>query len=508
MSDTFTTVMTAGYTFMTPSLRLGVAIHEGTVLPQLPVGVPLKMMNRHGLVSGATGTGKTKGLQVMAESLSQAGVPVLIMDIKGDISGIAEAGVMNPKIQDRLTKSQSQWTATAYPTEMLTLSASSPGVKLRATVSEFGSVVLAKMLELNDTQEGILALIFKFADDYKLPLIDIKDLKKVISFLLNEGKSLLVDDYGGISGASTGVIVRKLVELEGQGGDQFFGEPSFDVHDLMRVDANGKGYVNVLRLMDMQSQPKLFSAFMLSLLAEVYHTLPEVGDPPKPKLVIMIDEAHLLFREASKTLLAELETVVKLIRSKGVGLIFCTQLPTDIPASVLSQLGMKIQFALRAFTAVDRKAIKLVAENYPETSFYKTEDLITQLGIGEALVTVLDEKGNPSPLVHTLLSTPQSRMDVITDDELHALVSASPLVAKYEQPVDPESAYEILQAKLNRAQQTQDVPATQPTGSLTDALSGILGSKTADSVARTATNTVVRNVTSQIMRGVLGSILK
>jgi uncharacterized protein len=311
---------------------------------------------------------------------------------------------------------------------------------------------------LNDTQGGIVAMIFKYCDDSKLPLLDLKDFIKVLQYVTAEGKAEIEKTYGKISTTSTGTILRKVIELQQQGADDFFGEKSFEVDDLMRIADNGRGIVSILRVSELQDRPKMFSTFMLQLLAELYASAPEEGDLDKPKLVIFIDEAHLIFDEASKVLLDQIETVIKLIRSKGIGVFFCTQNPMDIPPGVLGQLGMKVQHALRAFTAVDRKAIKQAAENYPETTYYKTEDLLTQLGIGEALVTMLNEKGIPTPLVHVMMQPPRSRMDILTDAEVAALTSNSKLVNKYNQPIDNQSAYEILNQKIALAEQrTQEI---------------------------------------------------
>src|SRR5204863_436493 len=409
-------------------------------------------MNRHGLIAGATGTGKTKTLQMLAEGLSDASVPVLLMDIKGDLSGIAAEGTMNDKIKERYQKLNVEFKPTAYPTELLTLS-NQKGTRLRATVSEFGPVLLSKILGLNDTQGGFVAMIFKYCDDSKLPLLDLKDFIKVLQYVSDEGKAELEKTYGKISTTSTGTILRKVIELQQQGADVFFGETSFDVEDLLRISDDGRGMISVVRVTDLQDKPKLFSTFMLQMLAELYASCPEEGDLDKPKLVMFIDEAHLIFNEASSALLQQIETIVKLIRSKGIGIFFCTQNPMDIPASVLAQLGLKVQHALRAFTAADRKVIKQTSENYPETTYYKTEDLITQLGIGEALVTMLNEKGIPTPLAHTMLCAPRSRMDILTDAEIDGIVTKSKLTSKYNQTIDSNSAYEILTQKLTDAAQ-------------------------------------------------------
>lgn len=462
-ADAFIADIQSGYTFKGESARIGCAMLDGKVLSNAPVSLPFKTMNRHGLIAGATGTGKTKTLQLISEALSDASIPVLLMDIKGDLSGIAAAGTANEKITERSKALGTDYRPSAYPVELLTLS-SQKGTRLRATVSEFGPVLLSKILGLNDTQGGLVAIIFKYCDDNKLPLIDLKDFIKVLQYISDEGKAELEKSYGKISTTSTGTILRKVVELQQQGADIFFGEKSFEVEDLMRISADGRGMISVLRVTDLQDKPKLFSTFMLQLLAELYAVSPEEGDMDKPKLVIFIDEAHLIFQEASAALLQQIETVVKLIRSKGIGIFFCTQNPMDIPASVLAQLGLKVQHALRAFTAADRKVIKQTAENYPETKYYQTDELLTQLGIGEALVTMLNEKGIPTPLAHVMLCPPRSRMDVLSDAEIDAIAGQSKLAAKYNQAVERDSAYEMLTAKLEAAAQKtageeEDAPA-------------------------------------------------
>lgn len=491
-----------GYTFKGEHFKLGCAMLDGEVISGADVSLPLKTMNRHGLIAGATGTGKTKTLQVIAEGLSDASVPVLLMDIKGDLSGIAAAGTDNPKIQERYQKIGGSWSPAAYPSELLSLS-KEKGVRLRATTSEFGPVLLSKILELNDTQAGLVAMLFKYCDDNKLPLLDLKDFKKVLQFASDEGKAELEKDYGKISTTSTGTILRKVIELEQQGADLFFGEKSFEVDDLMRISDDGRGVVSILRVADIQDRPKLFSTFMLSLLAELYATLPEEGDLDKPKLVMFIDEAHLIFNEASDALLKQIDTIIKLIRSKGVGIFFCTQNPMDIPASVLGQLGLKVQHALRAFTANDRKTIKQTAENYPLSDFYKTDELLTQIGIGEALITCLNEKGVPTPLAATMLVSPRSRMDVLTDAEIDALVSNSKLVKKYAEAIDSESAYEILSAKLEEAAQKTAAAAGSGTSGASGSgkqkeekslLEQVMGSSAMRQAGRTAANVITRSL--------------
>jgi len=446
-AEEFKQTITNGYNFQGTSIILGTAMLDHEPLMQTHVKVPLRMMNRHGLVAGATGTGKTKTLQGIVEQLSDNGVGVLIMDIKGDVSGMAITGTPNPKIDERMQKIGKTWASRSYPVELMSIS-NEKGVRLRATVSEFGPVLFAKILELNDIQEGVVSLVFKYCDDKQMPLLDLKDFRKTLNYLTNDGKAEIASEYGKISTSSAGTILRKIIEVEEQGADLFFGEKSFDVDDLCRINDKGQAYINILRLTDIQSKPKLFSTFMLCLLAEVYNAFPEIGDKEDPKLVIIIDEAHLVFNEASKNLLEQIQTIVKLIRSKGVGIFFCTQLPTDIPPEVLSQLGLKVQHALRAFTANDRKAIKLTAENYPLTDFYKTDELITNLGIGEAIITALNEKGAPAPLAHTLLVAPQSRMDVLSADEMNTLLQQSSLSKEYNEDIDRDSAYEMLNKKL------------------------------------------------------------
>lgn len=506
-SEQFKQTITEGYHFQGKSIILGTAILDHQPLEQTHVKVPLRMMNRHGLVAGATGTGKTKTLQGIVEQLSDNGVGVLIMDIKGDVSGIAQAGTPNPKIDERMLKIGKAWQARNYPVELMSIS-NEKGVKLRATVSEFGPVLFSKILELNDIQEGVVSLVFKYCDDKQLPLLDLKDFRKTLNFLTNEGKVEIEADYGKISTSSAGTILRKIIEIEEQGADLFFGEKSFDVEDLCRINDKGQAFINILRLTDIQSKPKLFSTFMLCLLAEVYQTFPEIGDKEDPKLVIIIDEAHLIFNEASKSLLEQIQTIVKLIRSKGVGIFFCTQLPTDVPPEVLSQLGLKIQHALRAFTANDRKAIKLTSENYPLTDYYKTDELLTNLGIGEAIVSALNEKGAPTPLAHTLLVAPQSRMDVLSEDEMNAIVTQSMLVKRYNEAIDRDSAYEMLTKKLEAS-----VQAAEKEKQLKEAEKKIKQQEREEKVTRkkekplidkTTQHQITRTVINVLERGILG----
>lgn len=495
--DTFISEIQAGYNFSGPSIVLGGAMLDGESIPGLQIKIPLRTMNRHGLIAGATGTGKTKTLQVIAEQLAANGVPTLLMDIKGDLSGIALPGTDNPKITERSGKIGITWHPTGNSVEFLTLSGEK-GARLRATVSEFGPVLFSRILGLNDTQGGVVAVVFKYADDNALPLLDLKDFKKVLQYLSNEGKAEIEAEYGMFSSATAGTILRKVVELEQQSADIFFGELSFDVYDLVRMDENGRGVISIVRLTDIQDRPKLFSTFMLQMLAEIYASFPEEGDVEQPKLCIFIDEAHLVFQEASSVLLQQIETIVKLIRSKGVGVFFITQNPADVPESVLAQLGLKIQHSLRAFTAKDRKAIKLAAENYPITQYYQTEDLLISLGTGEAIVSVLNEKGIPTPLAHTLVRAPESRMDVLTPTEIDNIIGRSALARKYNQVVDRESAHEILSGKIAEARESrpEEKPKEKQEKSVIETIAK-------DPLTRQIGRTVARELTRGLL-GVLG----
>lgn len=498
--EDFIQIINEGYASKGDSITLGSAILEGETLAQAHVKIPLKTLNRHGLIAGATGTGKTKTIQVLSEQLSSFGIPVLMMDIKGDFSGIAKEGEEKSFISERHAKINIPYSTASFPVELLTLSEQN-GVRLRATVSEFGPVLFSRILNLNDTQAGVVSVIFKYCDDHKMPLLDLKDIKKIINYITEEGKVEIEESYGKISTSTTGTILRKIIELEQQGGELFFGEMSFDINDLMRIDENGKGYINIIRLTDIQDKPKLFSTFMLSLLAEIYQQMPEKGDAEQPELILFIDEAHLIFNEASKALLDQIETIVKLIRSKGIGIYFITQNPMDIPSGVLAQLGLKIQHALRAFTANDRKAIKQTADNYPTSEFYKTDELLTSLGIGEALVTALNEKGIPTPLAATMMRAPSSRMDILTESEIQEINNKSKLVRKYSELIDRESAYEMLNKKI--ADVTQKETQAQQEKEETKE-----HKKSADNTG-TVTKSVIKVLTSAtFIRGAFGVLSK
>lgn len=502
--EKFRYTMQQGNTFKGDAIVLGGALWQGQVPEGALVQVPLRTMNRHGLICGATGSGKTKTLQILAEQLSLKGVPTLLMDVKGDLSGIAAPGTANEKITERHGRLGVAFEPQGLPVELLSLS-KEPGARLRATVSEFGPVLLGRILELNDTQQSVLALVFKYCDDQQLPLLDLKDLRRVLQFVTNEGKAEIQKHYGSVSGSTVNIILRKLIEIEQQGADQFFGERSFDVNDLLAT-REGKGVVHIVRLTDIQDRPRLFSTFMLCLLAEIYSTFPEVGDPEKPKLVLFIDEAHLIFRTATKTLLEQIETIVKLIRSKGVGIYFCTQDPSDVPEGVLGQLGLKVQHALRAFTAKDRSTIRKTAQNYPLSDFYNTEELITSLGIGEALVTALSEKGTPTPLAHTLLRAPVSRMDVLSPLEIDGLVARSNLVRVYNEVIDRDSAHEMLERRMRSSGTVAPEPmdnapraGNRPSRPAREE-PGTLEKMTKNPMVRQAGNTLVR----ELARGLLG----
>ncbi|MEP7360376.1 MAG: helicase HerA-like domain-containing protein, partial [Chloroflexota bacterium] len=431
MNDAFAKAMADGYTTDQPTLMLGSAMLDGETYNGAHVQIALAMMNRHGLIAGATGTGKTKTLQLLAGQLSKVGVPCFVADIKGDVTGMAAPGdATNPNIASRMASLELPFTPSAHPVEFLSLSGKR-GAQVRATVHSFGPLLLGKVLDLNDTQTEILALIFKYCDDNNLPLLDLKDLAATLKYLSSDEAKGVLADYGGMSTASVGVLLRSIVVLEQEGADVFFGEPEFDVADLLRTTTDGQGIVSLLELADVMDRPRLFSTFMLWMLAQLYETLPEVGDLPKPKLCFFFDEAHLLFDEASKALMAEIERTARLIRSKGVGVYFVTQSPTDVPSSVLSQLGNRVQHALRAFTPEDADNLRKTARTFPMTDFYDVEKLLTSLGIGEAAVTVLSTRGIPTPLAATRLVAPDSQMSPIADDRFAAIVAASPLNTKY-----------------------------------------------------------------------------
>lgn len=480
-----------------PVLPVGGILLQGKLLDEAPVNLVLKSINRHGLIAGATGSGKTKTIQVLCEQLSEAGVPCLVMDIKGDISGLGAAGEASDALTARAASLHLPFTPKAFPVEMFTLNSNGLGVPLRSTVDEFGALLFSRMLDINDTQSGVVTVIFEYAKENQLPLVDLDDFKALLQFAQSDaGKAAIESRFGSMAGTSIGTILRKVIELEAQGGKDFFGQPGFDVNDLLRCQSDGQGIISILRLLDMQDKPKLFSTFMLKLLTDVYRVMPELGDPDKPKLVLFIDEAHLIFNNASKALLNLLDTMVKLIRSKGVGLIFCTQTPDDIPDSVLSQLGLKIQHALRAFTARDRKAMKLVAQNFPPSVHYDTEQLLTSLGIGEALLSALDGKGQPAPLIQCMMRPPRSRMGVLTDAEIRAIVSQSSLSARYGQRKSSRSAAAIL------AEQKADEPVAPAKSS------GKSVAEESSMLNTLSKNTLIRQLVRQFFRQLIDQAFK
>jgi uncharacterized protein len=451
--------LAAGYGFTEPSVGLGRAIKGEEVATGFEVAVPLAMLNRHGLVAGATGTGKTKTIQGLAGRLSDAGVPCFVADMKGDVSGMAEPGQTSDKVAARVEQLKASWEPHGSPVELLTLSGDpAKGVPVRASVSELGAPLLSKILDLNDTQTSVLSLVFHYADTNGLLLVDLKDLREVLKFLGTDEGQQAVADLGGVAKATLGVLLRKLVELEEQGVAGLFGEPAFDVNDLLRSDPSGKGTVTLLELADVADRPRVFSTFMMWLLAELFEVLPEVGDLDRPKLVFFFDEAHLLFDGASKAFVDQVQRTVRLIRSKGVGVFFITQLPQDLPDEVLAQLGNRVQHALRAITPTDAAAIDKTVQTYPMTEVYDLASALTSLGVGEAVVTVLSPEGVPTPVAWTRLYPPQSRMAPADPATIQAAVAGSAIHARYRDPVDPDSAYERLTARLQQAQAPAPAP--------------------------------------------------
>ena len=500
----------AGYATEGKAVELGAVVVDGQVDPQAAVRIPLAMVNRHGLVAGATGTGKTKTLQLIAEQLSGNGVPVVLADMKGDLSGLAQPGQSNDKITQRAADTGDDWQGSGFPVQFLSLGTSGGAVPVRATISGFGPILLSKVLGLNDTQESTLGLIFHWADTKGLPLLDTKDLRAVITHLTSDEGKADLQGIGGVSAQTAGVILRELSNLDAQGGEEFFGEPELDIQDLIR-QVDGKGVLTLVELNNLAAKPALFSTFLMWLLAELFEELPEEGDLDAPKLVFVFDEAHLLFHDASKAFLDRIEQTVKLIRSKGVGVFFCTQLPTDIPSAVLSQLGARVQHALRAFTPEDQQALAKTVKTYPTTPHYELDKALTSLGIGEAIVTVLSEKGAPTPVAWTRLRAPRSLMDTIGDDAIRQAAASSELHGKYAQTVDRESAYEMMAAKVappanadagtadagSGAQQRQEEHHREEPGFLEK----VLGNSAVKSFLRSAASALGREVT----RGMFGN---
>lgn len=519
---TFSEKIQAGYSFSRGNIVLGKAVQNEKILTDVSVSIPTSTLNRHGLISGATGTGKTKTIQKLLEGLSLSGIPSIMMDIKGDISGLSMPGGVSEKLDAYLQKlGNPDWKPQGFPVEFFSLLGEG-GSQVRATVSGFGPMLLSRVLGLSSVQESTLAIIFKFADDKGLLLVDLEDLKTILSYISTDGKAE-IEAYGQVSSASAQVIMRQIIALESQGGKDFFGEKSLDMPDLMRVDDTGKGQINIIRLMNSLRYPQLFSTMMIQILTELFNTLPEAGDMNKPKLVVVIDEAHLLFRDLSPAMLSEIEVIMKLIRSKGVGVYFCTQNPVDIPDIILSQLGLKIQHALRAFTAKDQEAIKKMSKNFPITEDYDIETMLTNLATGEAFITAIGEDGRPTPLVATQILSPESRMDVITDAELASFLSISPLFSKYKDTLNPESATEILAQKMQEIaaqreaddaekQRMKEEKMRRQNPTLADTLiktaTKSIGTEIAKSMGTKIGGKKMGSIGASIVRGVLGSIFR
>ena len=518
MPDFKTTYNTA-YGFQSPSIEVGNVLQDGKPQGDLTVRIPLAMMNRHGLIAGSTGTGKTRTLQLLAEGLSANGVPVFVADVKGDLAGLSRPGVENDKIRARVSSVGRTFAPRGFPVEFFSLTGNR-GAQIRATVSSFGPILLSKVLDLTDTQQSVLSMVFKYSDDRQLPLLDFADLKEVLNYLSSEGKEEL-KNYGGMAGATVGVLVRKMVELEQQGAANFFGEPELDINDLLRTSSDGRGIINILSLADVQDKPRLFSTFLMWLLGQFYFRMPEIGDPDKPRLVFFFDEAHLLFDDSSSALVEHIEQVARLIRSKGIGVFFITQTPKDVDEDVLAQLGNRIQHAVRVFTPSDAKNLKATASTFPPSPFFAVDKVLPVLGTGEALVTVLDPKGVPTPTASAQILAPSSSMASIADADYAAIVNASQIAPKYAHAIDRESAHEILQRKIAdsmeavppagnvriREPQPLEPPrssrggrgaARQPKGVFEE----VMRSRIAQNMGRQ----VARTVTQQVVRGIFGML--
>ncbi len=524
MTDSFIASVRSSFATNTPCITIGAPIFEKECLPEPLVRLPIAMANRHGLIAGATGTGKTRTLQLLAEQLSASGVPVFLADVKGDLSGMGVDGERNDRLAARATETGYPWAPRACPIEFLSLTGVK-GAQLRATVSSFGPLLLAKVLDLNETQSSALSLVFKWCDDRKLALLDFPDLRTVLQYLSGEGVSEL-KDYGAIAKATVNVLLRKMVELEQQGAEKFFGEPEFDLHDLLVVSPDGAGQICALELGDFQDRPALFSTFMMWLLARLYHELPEVGDLDKPKLVFFFDEAHLLFDGASKAFLGSVEQVVRLIRSKGVGVFFVTQNPRDVPSDILGQLGNRVQHGLRAFTPDDEKALRAAARTFPKTEFYDVEEVLKTLGIGEALVSILAPNGVPTSPVAVRVVPPSSRMGPLSEGEMSGRLGASALVREYAQAIDRESAREMLTERMvpatgGRGTDSSDdgppphggAPAEQPAWSPaprrapSHSPAQRRGKEPPSTLEEILRSPVTRTVTREVARGLLGALL-
>ncbi len=505
MNDALITAAKAAFPANVPGITLGAVVHDTEIDPQPLVRLPLAMMTRHGLIAGATGTGKTKTLQLIAEQLSTQGVPVFLADIKGDVAGIAMAGQPNPKVEERAKATGYNWQGSAFPVELLSLTGTTGG-QLRATVSSFGPLLLSKVLGLNETQSSVLSLVFKYCDDKGLLLLDLSDLREVLQYLSDEGAAEL-KEYGGMAKTTVGVLLRNIIGLEQQGADKFFGEPEFDLKDLFSIERDGRGLISVLALSDVQDKPALFSTFMLWMLAQLYADLPEVGDLAKPKLVFFFDEAHLLFEDASDAMRDEIEKVTRLIRSKGVGVFYITQHPRDIPETVLGQLGNRVQHALRAFTPDDEKQLRATARTIPKTDFYDVEATLTSLATGQALISTLTVSGTPTLPFACHLVPPSSRMGPLTPEEVAPRLQ-TPQARKYATAIDRESAREVLEKRHAEAAQADataaaEVAAAKPAKAGAREEDSALGSFLRSPVARTIAVTIAGTIT----RGVLGALM-
>lgn len=473
MSERIVEAVGPGYAFEGPAIELGALMTDAQTVTEVPIRVPLAMLNRHGLVAGATGTGKTKTLQLLAEQLSSAGVPVFAADVKGDLSGLASPGESSEKLLARTASVGQQWQARGFPVDYFAIGGVGTGIPLRVTMSAFGPTLLSKVLGLNDTQESSLGLVFHYADRAGLPLLDLADLREVVQHLVSDEGRAELKELGGLSPATAGVILRELVAFSDQGADAFFGEPELDTGDLLRVADDGRGVISLVELPRLADRPLVFSTFLMWLLADLFHDLPEVGDVEKPRLVFFFDEAHLLFDDASDAFLDQVAQTVRLIRSKGVGVFFVTQQPTDVPDEVLAQLGSRVQHQLRAATPKDAKALRQTVETYPFPAYDDLGRVFLGLGIGEAVVTVMDERGAPTPVAWTRLRAPESLMGPVPAEQMEAAVTASPLHARYAEPVDRESAREILAARLEQGAEKaarEEAPAPTPADTLEDRL--------------------------------------
>lgn len=504
MMANFDETFRTAYGFDAPAIDLGNVMKDGSPVAALPVRIPLSMMNRHGLIAGSTGTGKTRTLQVLAEGLSRSGVPVFLADVKGDLAGMAREGQASETLLARVKSAGREFKPDSFPVEFFSLTGTH-GTQLRATVTSFGPILLGKVLDLSDTQQSVLAMVFKYCDDKHMPLLDFADLKAILNHLAGDGKGEL-KDYGGMAAQTVGVLVRKMVELEQQGAARFFGEPELDIHDLMRTSGS-KGVVNILSLADVQDKPRLWSTFLMWLLGQFYYRMPEVGDPDKPKLVFFFDEAHLLFEDSSSALVEHIEQVARLIRSKGIGVFFITQTPKDVDEDVLAQLGNRVQHAVRAFTPTDARNVKATASTFPPSDFVKVDKALTTLGTGEALVSILNPKGVPTPVAVAQIIAPSSSMAAVEESVYQQSLSSSITASKYARAIDRESAYEILQQKMTAAAEVE-VPAQArrraPRSQKQEksVFAEVLNSRMAQNVARQATRTVAQ----QVIRGLFGML--